>query len=164
MRERGIWFVDPAKEMVHGACAYIFSYDFSIHTRQAWHGWSSMNGVWTDQSLHPILEMAIEGNRLLWPAHHANAPPYISQWRNACSISELHFGFFFLLVIFVSFPTADSVQSADCRWPVWERPMMIGARACVHSDVSPHTNQREPGEPLVLGGGTIDQSASRIDR
>lgn len=42
--------------------------------------------------------------------------------------------------------------------------MMVGARACVHLDTRQQTNQRAPDEPLVLGGGTIDQSASRIDR
>lgn len=40
---------------------------------------------------------------------------------------------------------------------------MVGARAYVHSDVSPATNQCRLAEPLVLGGGTIDQSASWID-
>lgn len=49
--------------MVHGA--YIFSYDFSIYS--AGIAWMKRYGrsIWTDQSLHPILEMAIEGNRLL---------------------------------------------------------------------------------------------------
>jgi hypothetical protein len=106
---------------VHGAwCIHILLRLLYILGRH-----SMDEALWTEYMDRPITPPNLgDGDRGQSPptAHHANAHPYTPyQPEKKCIDAmlarspNLHFGFFLLLVIFVSFSTADSVQSADCR-------------------------------------------------